>query len=116
MAEELFSEIMEKGLKGDTRMYNEMIGAYLQVGMTEKAMDMYKLMKASGCAPDKLTFTILIRNLEKAGQLELAETLKNECADYVESPEKFIQELQQKHVRFQTYSPPSINYLLLASL
>ncbi|XP_054813568.1 protein THYLAKOID ASSEMBLY 8-like, chloroplastic [Prosopis cineraria] len=92
-AEELFSQAMENGLKPDTRMYTEMIGAYLQVGMTEKAMETYGLMKASGCAPDKLTFTILIRNLEKAGLQHLAATLKDECVDYVDSPDKFIHEL-----------------------
>jgi len=38
----------------------------MQVGMIEKAMETYESMKASGCAPDRLTFMILIRNLEKA--------------------------------------------------
>lgn len=75
----------------------------------EKAMEIYRLMKASECSPDKLTFTILIRNLERAGQQELAATLKNECVEYVESPDKFIQELEHKHVRFQAYSAP-INF------
>ncbi|KAF7805397.1 pentatricopeptide repeat-containing protein [Senna tora] len=94
MVEELFNEIMEKGFKGDTRMYNEIIGAYIQIGMTEKAMHMYNLMKASGCAPDKLIFTILIRNLQNP---DLAAALKNDCTHYVDSPQKFIQQLQQKH-------------------
>ncbi|KAK4254817.1 hypothetical protein QN277_007908 [Acacia crassicarpa] len=96
-AEEVFSEVMEKGLRPDTRMYTEMIGAYIQAGMTEKAMETYALMKASGCAPDKLTFTILIRNLEKAGLQHLAATLKDECVHYVDSPDKFLRQLHHKH-------------------
>lgn len=99
MAEELFSQVMGKGLKPDTRMYTEMIGAYIQVGMTEKAMEIYRAMKASDCSPDRLTFMILIRNLEKIGEQELATTLKEECAEYVESPKKFIREVEQKHAK-----------------
>ncbi|TXG72753.1 hypothetical protein EZV62_001332 [Acer yangbiense] len=97
MAEELFCELKKEGLEPDTRAYTEMIGAYLQGGMTEKAMETYTTMKASGCAPDKLTITILLRSLEKAGEEELAATVRKECAQFVEYPEKFLEELNQKH-------------------
>ncbi|XP_057458532.1 protein THYLAKOID ASSEMBLY 8-like, chloroplastic [Lotus japonicus] len=98
-AEELFSQVVEKGLKPDTRMFTEMIGVYLQGGNTEKAMELYRSMKASGCSPDKLTFTILIRSLEKSGEQELVETLKQECVDYIDLPDKFIQQIEQKQVK-----------------
>ncbi|RDX76153.1 Pentatricopeptide repeat-containing protein, partial [Mucuna pruriens] len=97
MAEELFSQVLEKGLKPDTRMCSEMIGAYLQVGMTDKAMEIYGSMTTEwGCSPDKFTFTVLITNLQKTGQQQLAETLKQDCLHYVESPDKFLRQLQQK--------------------
>uniref|UniRef100_A0A2P2IKA9 Pentatricopeptide repeat-containing protein n=1 Tax=Rhizophora mucronata TaxID=61149 RepID=A0A2P2IKA9_RHIMU len=96
MAEEFFSKIEKEGLKPDTRAFTEMIGAYLQVDMIEKAMGMYERMKASGCAPDELTFTILIRNLEDAGKEELAASIKKECGDYMDYPQKFIEELERK--------------------
>ncbi|KAA8527266.1 hypothetical protein F0562_034637 [Nyssa sinensis] len=99
MAEDIFSELKKEGLEPDTRAYTEMIGAYLQVGMIQKAMKTYDLMKASGCVPDKLTLTILIRNLEKAGEEELAALVKKECAKYVDSPEKFLEEVEKKYVR-----------------
>ncbi|KAJ1424498.1 Tetratricopeptide-like helical domain superfamily [Sesbania bispinosa] len=99
MAEELFSQVVQKGLKPDTRMFTEMIGVYLQDGNTEKAMELYNSMKASGCSPDKLTFTVLIRSLVKNGEHELVETLKEECVDYVESPDRFIQQLLQKQAK-----------------
>lgn len=95
-AEELFSEL-KKGLQPDTRTYTEMIGAYLHVGKTEKAMETYALMKASGCTPDELTFTIMIRNLEKAGEDDLATTVKKECVDYVDSPKKFLEQVERKY-------------------
>ncbi|KAK9289112.1 hypothetical protein L1049_017585 [Liquidambar formosana] len=97
MAEDLFSELKKEGLKPDTRAYTEMIGAYLQVGMIENAMKTYDLMKSSGCAPDELTLTILIRNLESAGEKELATSVKKECAEYVDSPEKFLEEVGRKY-------------------
>lgn len=99
MAEELFQELKEEGLEPDTRAYTEMIGAYIEHEMIEKAMETYELMKTSGCAPDKLTFTILIRNLEKVGEEELVAELKKECVQYLDSPEKFLQEVERnKHV------------------
>lgn len=100
-AEEMFNEVVEKGLKPDTRLFNEMIGVHLQVGNTEKAMEVYRSMKASGCLPDALTFTILIRNLMNNGEHELVETLKKESFDYVNKPDKFVQKVQLKHVSFQ---------------
>lgn len=81
MAEEFFGKLeKEEGLKPDTRAFTEMIGAYLQVGMIDKAMETYERMKASGCDPDKLTFRILIRNLE----------------DYMDYPKKFLEEVERK--------------------
>ncbi|CAJ2661049.1 unnamed protein product [Trifolium pratense] len=99
MAEEMFNRVVEKGLKPDTRLFNEMIGAYLQVDNTEKAMNLYRSMKDSGCLPDELTFTILIKNLLKNGEHELVETLKKESFDYVNEHDKFVQRVQQKHAK-----------------
>ncbi|KAJ4954429.1 hypothetical protein NE237_011212 [Protea cynaroides] len=97
IAEELFSELKEEGLQPDTRVYTEMIGALFQVGMIEKAMETYGLMKQSGCIPDKLTLTMLIRNLVKAGEEELASTVKKDCAEYVDSPEELLREIETKY-------------------
>ncbi|KAI3973331.1 hypothetical protein MKX01_020706 [Papaver californicum] len=96
-AEELFLELQREGLKPNTRTYTEMIGAFLQLDMVEKAMGLYALMKESGCAPDKLTLTILIRNLEKAGEEELASTVKKDCEEYVDCPEEFLVEVAKNY-------------------
>ncbi|ESR56135.1 hypothetical protein CICLE_v10021852mg [Citrus x clementina] len=100
-AEELFCEIKKEGLDPDTRVYTEMIGVYLQVGMIDKAMETYETMKASGCTPHKLTFTILIRNLENAGEEELVAAVRRDCIQYVEFPKKFLEEVYQKHRKTQ---------------
>lgn len=98
LAEELFSELQKEGLQPDTRAYTEMIGAFLQVDMVEKAMDVYKSMKELGCSPDKLTLTILIRNLEKVGLEDLASDVRKDCAEYMDFPEKFLKEVDKKFV------------------
>ncbi|GAB4859098.1 hypothetical protein Ancab_010563 [Ancistrocladus abbreviatus] len=98
-AEALFTKLKEDGLQPDTRAYTELIGAYLQMNMLEKALETYESMKTSGCLPDKLTFMILIRNLEKAGQEELATAVKRECEELMDEPEKFLEVVARKHVR-----------------
>lgn len=97
IAEELFLELQKEGLKPDTRAYTEMIGAFLQVGMADKAMETYNCMKDSGCDPDKLTLTVMIRNLEKAGEEELASAVKKDCASYMDFPDRFLNEVKKKH-------------------
>ncbi|KAI0496255.1 hypothetical protein KFK09_022569 [Dendrobium nobile] len=96
-AENLFVEIEKEGVLPDTRAFTEIIGAFLQVGNVDKAMHMYNLMKNSGCNPDKLTFTILVRNLEKAGEEDLAISVRRDCKQYIDSPEKFLQELDKEY-------------------
>lgn len=84
VAEELFVEMEREGLEYNARVYTEMIGAYFQVGMVEKAMEMYGVMKESGCMPDKLAFAILINGLEKAREEELACSVKKEFRKYLD--------------------------------
>lgn len=112
MAEEFFSELKKEGLQPNTRAFAEMIGAYIRVDMIEKAMETYELMKASGCAPDRLTFMILIRNLEKAGKEELAAMVKKECVEYVDSPERFLEEVEQ-HVRILSLYALQVFFLIV---
>nr|KAJ0214840.1 hypothetical protein LSAT_V11C300145860 [Lactuca sativa] len=95
--ENLFCELIKEGLKPNTRVYTELIGAYLKVEMIERAMEAYKLMKASGCVPDELTLTIMIRNFESAGEEELASIIKNDCVEYLDSPKKFLKEVARKY-------------------
>lgn len=103
MVEQFVVELQNEGLQPDARTYTELIGAYFKVEMVNKAMETYDQMKASGYVPDKLTLTILIRNLEKAGENALSEAIRKECAEYFDYPNKFLEEVERKHV--------SIHYL-----
>ncbi|XP_060216356.1 pentatricopeptide repeat-containing protein At1g62350-like isoform X2 [Lycium barbarum] len=99
MAEQLLVHIMKEGLQPDSRTYTELIGAYFRVDLIEKAMEMYELMKISGLFPDKLTMSILIRNLEKAEEKELVVRVKKECANYIDYPEKFLKEIESTNFK-----------------
>lgn len=96
-AEKVFSEIKTEGLEPDARAYTEMIGAYLKCKMMDEAMNMYTMMKDSGCSPDKLTMTILLKNLDKAGEKELVSSVKKDCEKYIEHPESFLEEISKTY-------------------
>lgn len=98
MVEQLFLKLREEGLEPDSRTYTELIGAYFTAEMVDKAMETYESMKASGHVPDKLTLTILIRNLDKVGEEALAKTIKKECAQYFDYPERFLEEVERTYV------------------
>ncbi|KAL3835087.1 hypothetical protein ACJIZ3_009823 [Penstemon smallii] len=104
MAEELFSQLRNEGLEPDTRTYTEMIGAYFRVEMVQKAMETYELMKSSGCIPDELTLTVVIRNLEKAGEKALAESVKKECSEYFDYLKKFLKEVEKTYPKRRSVS------------
>lgn len=101
MAEEIFNGLKKDGLEPDTRAFNEMMGAYLQAGMAERAVETYELMKASGCTPDKLTFKILIKSLDKFGE-GFAAMVNRECAQYLDSPERLLKDVKPKLVKDQS--------------
>lgn len=98
VAQDLFAQLKNEGLEPDTRTYTEMIGAFLQVDMLGEAMNLYTIMKESGCNPDKLTLTILIRNLDKLGRTDLASAVRNDCEEFLDFPEKFLQEVDKTYV------------------
>ncbi|KAM3303690.1 hypothetical protein P3S67_014720 [Capsicum chacoense] len=99
MVEQHFVHMMKEGLQPDSSTYTELIGADFRVDLIEKAMKAYELMKISGFCPDKLTMSILIRNLEKAEEKELVVRVKKECANYIDYPEKFLKEIESTNFK-----------------
>lgn len=103
VAEELFSSIRnQQGLRPpDSRAYTEMIGVYLQVDRLDKAMEIYNSMKEerSGCSPNELTFTILMKKLQTSEEHKhLVSDLKEDCQHFLEYPEKFLEQIDTKYV------------------
>ncbi|XP_078435216.1 uncharacterized protein LOC144706174 [Wolffia australiana] len=97
IAENLFAEMKEEGLTPDSRAYSELIGAFFQANMVGKAMETYRVMKESAVTPTEFTFTILIRNLEKAEEHDLASSVRRDCEMFLDCPEKFLKEVDKKY-------------------
>lgn len=103
LAEVVFSGLLKEGVELDARAYAEMIGAYLSADMIENAMQTYEKMKAAGCTPNEFTLMILIRNLEKAGEKDLVEFVKRDCVEYLDSPKKFLEEVERKYPKRRSF-------------
>ncbi|KAI6698022.1 hypothetical protein NL676_018141 [Syzygium grande] len=112
LAEVVFSGLLKEGIEPDTRAYAEMFGAYLRVDMVEKAMQTYEKMKAAGRDPNEFTMMILIRNLEKAREKDLVEFVKRDYVEYLDSPKKFLEEVDRKY----SVSPLSIVVAVIVGL
>ncbi|XP_068644541.1 pentatricopeptide repeat-containing protein At1g62350-like [Aristolochia californica] len=86
-AEFYFIQLQLEGLQPDWRVFTEMIGAYMEVGMVDKSMEMYTSMKELGCKPSELTYKILINNLVRFGRDDLVELVKKEVDENLDEPD-----------------------------
>ncbi|KAK3444193.1 hypothetical protein EUGRSUZ_A00027 [Eucalyptus grandis] len=111
-AMQTYEKMKAPGIELDTMAYAEMVGVYLRVDMIEKATQMYEKMKAAGRTPNEFTLMILIRNLEKARETDLVEFVKRDCVQYLDSPKKFLEDVNRKFVGIHS----SILILALCSL
>eukprot|EP00252_Welwitschia_mirabilis_P021706 TRINITY_DN5642_c0_g1_i1.p1 TRINITY_DN5642_c0_g1~~TRINITY_DN5642_c0_g1_i1.p1 ORF type:complete len:265 (-),score=49.07 TRINITY_DN5642_c0_g1_i1:900-1694(-) len=84
--ESCLREMQKEGLQPDSRIFTATIGAFLNMGLVESALQTFQLMKQTECYPDKLTFLVLIKGLEKLGNLELAEAVMKESIQYLQEP------------------------------
>eukprot|EP00249_Psilotum_nudum_P006162 c19501_g1_i1 orf=277-1125(+) len=85
--ETLFNASKEEGLQSHSRLYTEVVGAYFQSGMPLKAMEVYENLKMSGCSPIELTYTILIKGLERNGLFDLAAAIRKESMQALSAQE-----------------------------
>ncbi|KAG9445141.1 hypothetical protein H6P81_016481 [Aristolochia fimbriata] len=95
-AERYFGLLQMEGLRPDSRVFTEMIGAYMEVGMVDKAMDVYAKMKESNCKPTQLTYKILINNLVRFGRDDLVDLLKKDVGEIMEDPDLFWRDFDKR--------------------
>ncbi|XP_031487145.1 uncharacterized protein LOC116255456 isoform X2 [Nymphaea colorata] len=95
-AEYYFLQLQEEGLQPETRIYTEMLAAYMLVDKVDKAMDMYRMMKEAGCRPNELTFTILVRNLQRLGEVAAIKEVENDAVENLEEGEEFLRNVKTR--------------------
>lgn len=95
-AENYFRQLQIEGLQPDSKVFTEMIGAYMEVGMVDTAMVVYGTMKDSGCLPNELTFTILINNLVRFQENHLLDLVKLDMPIYIREGESFLKNFEGK--------------------
>lgn len=93
-AEHYFLQLQEEGLQPETRIYTEMLAAYMLVDKVDKAMNMYRMMKDSGCEPNELTYTILLKNLQRLGEVDTIQEVEKDAIEYLEEGELFLKNLR----------------------
>ncbi|KAF3558001.1 hypothetical protein F2Q69_00014004 [Brassica cretica] len=69
---ELFREISQRGLVGNTITYNTLIQGFCQVGDCDNAQEIFKRMVSCGIPPDIWTYCILLDGFCKNGKLDKA--------------------------------------------
>lgn len=96
--EAVLLELQKEGLRPDTRVCTEIIGAFIHVGMVQNAMETFELMKQTECHPDKSTFTVLIEGLQRLGEVDLAKAVREQCVQYLVEPLEISEDVSQEVV------------------
>lgn len=94
--EAVLLEMQKEGLRPDTRVCTEIIGAFINVGMVQNAMETFELMKQTECHPDKSTFTVLIEGLQRLGEVDLATAVREQSVQYVDEPLEIFEDVPQE--------------------
>lgn len=94
--ESVLLELQKEGLRPDTRVCTEIIGAFINVGMVQNAMDTFELMKQTECHPDKSTFTVLIEGLQRLGEVDLSTSVREQCVQYLDEPLEIFEDVSQE--------------------
>ncbi|KAL1210980.1 Pentatricopeptide repeat-containing protein [Cardamine amara subsp. amara] len=75
---ELFREMSQRGLVGNTVTYNTLIQGFFQAADCEKAQEVFKQMESDGVPPSIMTYSILLNGLCNNGKLETALVVFND--------------------------------------
>nr|ACN40805.1 unknown [Picea sitchensis] len=94
--EAVLLELQKEGLRPDTRVCTEIIGAFIHVGMVQNAMETFELMKQTDCHPDKSTFTVLIQGLQRLGEIDLATAVREQSVQYLDEPLEIFEDVSQE--------------------
>lgn len=74
-AENLFDEILERGLKPDNVTFSTIISCARLCSLPMKAVEWFEKMPSFGCKPDNVTYSVMIDAYGRAGNVDMALSL-----------------------------------------
>jgi pentatricopeptide repeat protein len=93
-AHQLFDRMVEEGCEPTSELYTALLGAYCRKNQIDEAFSTLNQMKALPCCqPDVFTYSTLIKACVDASQFELVESLYEEMAERLISPNTVTQNI-----------------------
>ncbi|KAI3466497.1 hypothetical protein Pfo_023160 [Paulownia fortunei] len=74
-AENLFSEMLERGVKPDNVTFSTIISCARQCSLPEKAVEWFEKMSSFGCDPDEVTCSVMVDAYGRVGNVDVALSL-----------------------------------------
>lgn len=91
---QLFDEMLEEGIEPTSELYTALVAACCRSNLIEKAFDILGQMKSLPlCQPDVYTYSILIKACVDACRFELVESLYDEMAEQLITPNTVTQNI-----------------------
>jgi pentatricopeptide repeat protein len=76
----LFQEGLERGMRPNIYLYNNIISKLAKARKADYALELFQQMKANGCTPSSITYSAVIGACARVGDVQLAQTLFTEMA------------------------------------
>lgn len=91
---QLFDEMLEEGLEPTPELYTALVNACCRSNLIDKAFSFLEQMKSiSHCQPDVYTYSILIKACVDAARFDLLESLYDEMAERLITPNTVTQNI-----------------------
>ncbi|KAL6538573.1 Pentatricopeptide repeat-containing protein, chloroplastic [Orobanche gracilis] len=74
-AENLFDEILQRGVKPDNITFSTIISCAKQCSLPEKSVEWFEKMSSFGCEPDNVTFSMMVDSYGRVGKVDVALSL-----------------------------------------
>ena len=71
----LFQEAVERGVRPNLYLYNNIISKLAKARKADYALEIFQQMKATGCSPSSITYSAVIGACARVGDVQLAESL-----------------------------------------
>ena len=74
----LFQEAVERGVRPNLYLYNNIISKLAKARKADYALELFQQMRANGCSPSSITYSAVIGACARVGDVQLAQSLFSE--------------------------------------